>query len=226
MPPGPFWGPPPGVSQVLPPSLERWMTCPIQPLVGDAKIRFGSAGDPFMWYTSQPVKWGPLMSHFDRLPSAVMMNAPLRVPTSTRTLLILRSFSRTLSLGLPRSTERTDRSPRRQPDGANGRRVLGPRAGQLGVAAKPARSVPSLRPSRRSPRPPLATKSPSPASATPNPRKPRGSHGHGALRRAARPPRPPHPQDPPPGPAPRLGHRRAHPADLPAVERGQVEGLE
>src|SRR5581483_1406235 len=28
--------PPPGVSQVFPPSLERWMTCPNQPLVWEA----------------------------------------------------------------------------------------------------------------------------------------------------------------------------------------------
>ena len=36
IPPGPGCGPPPGISQVLPPSLERWITCPNQPLVCDA----------------------------------------------------------------------------------------------------------------------------------------------------------------------------------------------
>jgi hypothetical protein len=33
----------------LPPSFERWMICPNQPLDCDAKIRFGSTGEPFMW---------------------------------------------------------------------------------------------------------------------------------------------------------------------------------
>src|SRR5271157_83952 len=80
---------PPGVSQVLPPSLDRWMTCPNQPLDCDAYSRFGSAGDPLMWYISQPAKCGPLTSHFSRLPSDVRTNAALRVPTNTRTLLIL-----------------------------------------------------------------------------------------------------------------------------------------
>src|SRR6266446_2373151 len=68
------------------------MICPNHPLVCDAYSRFGSAGDPLMWYISQPAKWGPLTSHFSRLPSDVNMNAPLRVPTNTRTLLILSSF--------------------------------------------------------------------------------------------------------------------------------------
>src|SRR5258708_10788658 len=68
------------------------MICPNQPLVWDAYSRFGSAGDPLMWYISQPAKCGPLTSHFSRLPSDVRINAPLRVPTSTRTLLIRFSF--------------------------------------------------------------------------------------------------------------------------------------
>src|SRR5207253_6794889 len=38
--------------------------------------------------SSHPPKSGPLTSHFLRLPSEVKMNAPLRVPTSTRTPLI------------------------------------------------------------------------------------------------------------------------------------------
>src|SRR5258705_7011697 len=46
--PGTIVTPPPGVSHVLPPSDERWMTWPNQPLVCDAYNRFGSAGDPFM----------------------------------------------------------------------------------------------------------------------------------------------------------------------------------
>src|ERR1019366_4508745 len=89
MPPGSGIFSPPGVSQVLPPSLERWMICPNQPLVCDAYSRFGSTGDPLMWYSSQPAKCGPLTSHRSRLPSDSRMNAPLRVPTSTLTLLIL-----------------------------------------------------------------------------------------------------------------------------------------
>src|SRR6266851_6320190 len=64
------------------------MICPNQPLVWDAYSRFGSAGDPLMWYISQPAKCGPLTSHFSRLPSDVKINAPFFVPTSTRTPLI------------------------------------------------------------------------------------------------------------------------------------------
>src|SRR6266436_8142054 len=56
-------------------------------------MRLGSTGEPLMWYISQPAKCGPLTSHFSRLPSDVRMNAPLRVPTRTRTPLIPRSFS-------------------------------------------------------------------------------------------------------------------------------------
>src|ERR1700686_3244671 len=68
------------------------MICPNQPLVCDAYSRFGSTGDPLRWYISQPAKCGPLTSHFSRLPSDVRMNAPLRVPTRTRTPLIPRSL--------------------------------------------------------------------------------------------------------------------------------------
>src|SRR5436190_16175183 len=78
----------PGGFHVLPPSSERWMICPNQPLVCDAKMRFGSAGDPLRWYISQPAKCGPLTSQFCRLPSAVRMNAPFFVPTNNRILLI------------------------------------------------------------------------------------------------------------------------------------------
>src|SRR5258706_14714166 len=51
-------------------------------------MRFASADEPLRWYISQPAKWGPLTSHFSRLPSEVRTKAPLRVPTKTRTLVI------------------------------------------------------------------------------------------------------------------------------------------
>src|SRR5262249_28564467 len=76
-------------SHVLPPSSERCICCPNQLLVCDAYSRFGSTGEPLRWYISQPAKWGPSTSQRSRLPSAVSTNAPLRVPTSTRTPLIL-----------------------------------------------------------------------------------------------------------------------------------------
>src|SRR6267142_2074503 len=69
------------------------MICPNQPLHCDAYRRFGSAGEPLRWYNSQPAKWGPLTSQRSRLPSDVRTNAPLRVPTSTRTPLIGHSSS-------------------------------------------------------------------------------------------------------------------------------------
>src|SRR5216684_1679015 len=69
------------------------MICPNQPLHCDAYRRFGSAGDPLMWYISQPAKCGPLTSQRSRLPSDVRMNAPLRVPTNTRIPLIAHSYS-------------------------------------------------------------------------------------------------------------------------------------
>src|SRR3974377_1406831 len=49
-------------------------------------MRLGSADEPFRWYISHPAKWGPLTFQSLRLPSEVRMNAPLRVPTSTRTV--------------------------------------------------------------------------------------------------------------------------------------------
>src|SRR6185503_1230082 len=48
-------------------------------------MRSGFTGDPFKWYISQPAKCGPAISHFLRAASEVRMNAPLRVPTRTRT---------------------------------------------------------------------------------------------------------------------------------------------
>src|SRR6267143_6045752 len=47
MPSGVFPMPPPGVSHVLPPSHERWITCPNHPLDCDAYSRLGSASEPF-----------------------------------------------------------------------------------------------------------------------------------------------------------------------------------
>src|SRR3954447_26953138 len=83
----------PTVSQFLPPSSERCMTWPCQPVDCDAYRRSGSAGEPFKWYISQPMKSGPWTSQSSRVPSAVMTNAPLRVPTRSRTLLIDPSLS-------------------------------------------------------------------------------------------------------------------------------------
>src|SRR5438128_10549276 len=68
------------------------MICPNQPLHCDAYSRLGSTGEPLTWYISQPAKWGPLTSQRSRLPSDVRTNAPLRVPTRTRTPLIPSSF--------------------------------------------------------------------------------------------------------------------------------------
>src|SRR3990172_9258377 len=82
----------PGWCQVLPPSLERWMICPNQPLVCDAYSRFGSTGEPLRGEISQPPKRRPLTSHCSRLPSDVRTNPPLRVPTSTRTPIIPSSY--------------------------------------------------------------------------------------------------------------------------------------
>src|SRR3954462_10231385 len=48
-------------------------------------MRFGSAGLPCRGYSSQPPKCGPSTFQSFRLPSAVRMNAPLLVPTRTRT---------------------------------------------------------------------------------------------------------------------------------------------
>src|SRR3954470_19873421 len=56
-------------------------------------MRFGSAGDPFRWSIPQPPQSGPSTFQSLRLPSAVRTNAPLRVPTSTRTPLISRLLS-------------------------------------------------------------------------------------------------------------------------------------
>ena len=36
-------------SHVLPPSSERWISCPNQPLDCDAYSRFGSTGEPLRW---------------------------------------------------------------------------------------------------------------------------------------------------------------------------------
>src|SRR5215472_1563210 len=52
-------------------------------------MRFGSAGEPLTWYISQPAKNGPLTCQLCRLPSDVSMKAPLRLPTRTRTPLMI-----------------------------------------------------------------------------------------------------------------------------------------
>src|SRR6266576_1108494 len=97
MPPEDCLMPPPGASHVAPPSPERWMTCPNQPLDCYAYNRSGSAGDPLMWYISQPAKKGPRTSQRCRLPSAARMKAPFLVPTRTRTaLIVLRCSRRTI----------------------------------------------------------------------------------------------------------------------------------
>src|SRR5579875_1185687 len=54
-----------------------------------------------MWKISQPPKRGPLTSHCWRLPSAVRIKAPLRVPTRTRTLLIFSPLLRANGLFPP-----------------------------------------------------------------------------------------------------------------------------
>jgi hypothetical protein len=54
-------------------------------------MRFGSAGEPFTWYISQPPKCGPLTRQSRRLPSDSKMKAPLRVPTRTRTKLMMKA---------------------------------------------------------------------------------------------------------------------------------------
>src|SRR5260370_34130096 len=74
------------------------MIWPHRPLHCDAYSRFGSAGDPLRWYSSQPAKCGPLTSQRSRLPSDVRMNAPLRVPTNTRIPLIGHSSSSVVKL--------------------------------------------------------------------------------------------------------------------------------
>src|SRR5438093_25870 len=72
------------VCRPMPPSSERWMTWPNQLLVCEAYSRFGSVGEPFMWYTSHPLKSGSLTFHFWRFPSPVMTKPPFFVPTRTR----------------------------------------------------------------------------------------------------------------------------------------------
>src|SRR5216683_5267174 len=62
-------------------------------------MRLGSTGEPLTWYSSKPAKCGPLIFQSSRLPSEVMTNAPLRVPTSTLTLLIVLLLSK-FGLGL------------------------------------------------------------------------------------------------------------------------------
>src|ERR1039458_264041 len=87
------------------------MTCPNQPLVCEAYSRFGSTGDPLMWYSSQPAKCGPLTSQLSRLPSDSRMNAPLRVPAKTLTFLILILSTRAAGRDIVSMIEPAKRSP-------------------------------------------------------------------------------------------------------------------
>src|SRR4051794_26369984 len=61
-------------------------------------MRSGSAGEPAMWYTSQPEKSGPCTLHFSRLPSEARMNAPFLVPT--RTLIFIGGYSNITRCGI------------------------------------------------------------------------------------------------------------------------------
>src|ERR1700738_380693 len=54
-------------SHVLPPSSERWISCPNHPVDSEAYSRFGSAGEPLRWYISQPPQVGPSSGHGARL---------------------------------------------------------------------------------------------------------------------------------------------------------------
>src|SRR5436190_22808975 len=64
------------------------MTWPCQPVDCEAYSRSGSAGDPLRWYISQPANSGPSTFQSSRVPSDVRTNAPFRVPTRSRTLLM------------------------------------------------------------------------------------------------------------------------------------------
>src|SRR5215469_13564192 len=85
-------------------------------------MRLGLAGDPFMWKISQPAKCGPLTVHFSRLPSAVRMNAPFFVPTSTRTLLMTLLLSIFSGLFFTKSLKRNQINFTREPAHASGLR--------------------------------------------------------------------------------------------------------
>src|SRR3954452_3365021 len=100
-------------------------------------IRLGSAGDPLRWYISQPPHSGPSTFQSLRLPSAVRTNAPLRVPTSTRTPLIGRPLSSPHNVRRPRdeklivrpghiciSAGRRGQRPRRRRDPRGRRRLV------------------------------------------------------------------------------------------------------
>ena len=65
----------------------------LEPSLTDPDTVYAGVEDAALtWKISQPAKWGPLTSHRLRLSSDVRTNAPLRVPTSTRTPLIPYSF--------------------------------------------------------------------------------------------------------------------------------------
>src|ERR1043166_4283739 len=86
------------------------MTWPNQLLLCEAYRRLGLAGEPLTWYISQPAKCGPLTFHRSRFPSADRMNAPFRVPTSTRTPLIPYSFRSVATVVAGSLPERATRS--------------------------------------------------------------------------------------------------------------------
>src|SRR5229473_3776840 len=111
------------------------MICPNQPLHCDAYNRFGSAGDPLRWYSSQPAKCGPLTSQRSRLPSDVRMNAPLRVPTNTRIPLIAHAYSSVLNLA--EALRRFDGSPH----GVQSSPAAAPACSQLTIHGIPNRST-------------------------------------------------------------------------------------
>src|SRR5260370_17045067 len=74
------------------------MTCPNQPRGCGAYSRSGSAGEPFMWYTSQPAKCGPSTFQSFRRSSDVITKAAFLVPTNTRTLLMLPPIASSYSI--------------------------------------------------------------------------------------------------------------------------------
>src|SRR5260370_9693154 len=80
MPPGVVVRPPPGVSHVLPPSQERWITWPNQPLDCDAYTRFGSAGGTLSRFSSPPPKKGAPPFPVAPVSRCLQKKPPPRVP--------------------------------------------------------------------------------------------------------------------------------------------------
>src|SRR3954469_19960210 len=94
-------------------------------------MRLGSAGEPLRGYISQPPPNGPSTFQSLRLPSAVRTNAPLRVPTRTRTPLMSHPSLSTpsspyddpptgnSSFADPTCQALDDKSPRERPDNSS-----------------------------------------------------------------------------------------------------------